>query len=515
MEGPVDWSVKVELFEQIRREYEFGVGTVLGVARKLGVHRRMVREALASAVPARRKKAERKRPKLGGVIPFIDAILEGDARAPRKQRHTAHRIYQRIRVEQSGCEVSESTVRRYVREKKEALGLIRRETFVPQSYEWGSEAQADFYEAYADLGGDRQKLYVFSLRSMASGGAFHRAYPRPTQQAFLEAHELAFKYFGGVFPRVRYDNLAQAVKKILRGHQREETARFIAFRSHWRFTAEFCTPAAAQEKGGIESEVGYFRRNHWVPVPQARDLEELNRQLLAGCEADQQRTISGREQNIGTAMQAEQEHLLPLPAEGFDLAEVSFPAVDGSGCVRVRTNFYSTPVPAGRKVQATVKPDTVEIWYEGQCVARHERCYRRKQQILNLEHYLEVLGRKPGGLAGSTPLKQWREQGRWPAEYDRFWEGLEERHGKQAGTRQMIELLGLGKKHGYERLQEAVKSALETGCWDVAAVRYLLTVSLEPRPQFETMDLGLLSRYERPLPVVNDYDQLLAAEVRP
>ena len=246
MEGPVDWSVKVELFEQIRREYEFGVGTVLGVARKLGVHRRMVREALASAVPARRKKAERKRPKLGGVIPFIDAILEGDARAPRKQRHTAHRIYQRIRVEQSGCEVSESTVRRYVREKKEALGLIRRETFVPQSYEWGSEAQADFYEAYADLGGDRQKLYVFSLRSMASGGAFHRAYPRPTQQAFLEAHELAFKYFGGVFPRVRYDNLAQAVKKILRGHQREETARFIAFRSHWRFTAEFCTPAAAQ-----------------------------------------------------------------------------------------------------------------------------------------------------------------------------------------------------------------------------------------------------------------------------
>src|SRR5205823_11542969 len=120
-----------------------------------------------------------------------------------------------------------------------------------------------------------------------------------------------------------------------------------------------------------------------------RDLEELNRQLLAGCEADQQRTISGREQNIGTAMQAEQEHLLPLPAEGFDLAEVSFPAVDGSGCVRVRTNFYSTPVPAGRKVQATVKPCTVEIWYEGQCVARHERCYRRKQQILNLEHYLE------------------------------------------------------------------------------------------------------------------------------
>jgi len=513
MEEPVDWSAKVELFEQIRREYEFGVGTVLGIAKKLGVHRRMVREALANAVPARRKKAERKRPKLAGAIPLIDAILEADVRAPRKQRHTAHRIYRRIRVEQPGCEVCESTVRRYVREKKQSLGLLRREIFVPQSYQWGSEAQADFYEAYADLSGERQKLYVSSLRSMASGGAFHRAYQRPTQQAFLEAHELAFQYLGGVFACVRYDNLALAVKRILRGHQREETSRFIAFRSHWRFTAEFCTPAAAHEKGGIESEAGYFRRNHWVPVPQARDLEELNQQLLAGCKADQQRTITGREQNIGIAMRAEQEHLLPLPTEGFDLAEVSYPTVDGSGCVRVRTNFYSTPVTAGRKVQAKVKTERVEIWYEGQCVARHERCYGRKQQILNLEHYLEVLERKPGALAGSTPLKQWREQGRWPAEYDRFWEGLEERHGKQAGTRQMIELLGLGKEHGYDRLQEAVKSALATGCWDVAAVRYLLTVTVEPRVQLEIMDLGLLSRYERPLPVVNDYDQLLVAEV--
>jgi hypothetical protein len=148
-------------------------------------------------------------------------------------------------------------------------------------------------------------------------------------------------------------------------------------------------------------------------------------------------------------------------------------------------------------------------------VARHERCYRRKQQILNLEHYLEVLERKPGALAGSTPLKQWREQGRWPVEYDRFWEGLQERHGKPAGTRQMIELLGLGKKYGYDQLQKAVRSTLETGCCDVAAVRYLLTISLEPRPRLEPMDLGLLSRYERPLPVVNDYDELLALEGRP
>jgi transposase len=127
---------------------------------------------------------------------------------------------------------------------------------------------------------------------------FHRAYQRATQQAFLEAHEYAFNFFGGVFGLLRYDNLKSAVKKILRGYRREETARFIAFRSHWRFTSEFCTPYEAHEKGGIEGEAGYFRRNHWVPMPKAGDLAELNAQLLAACREDAQRRIAGCSQPV-------------------------------------------------------------------------------------------------------------------------------------------------------------------------------------------------------------------------
>src|SRR5208337_541793 len=412
---------KVELYEQIRREYEHGAGTIRAVARKVGVHRREVRRALTSAVPAERKKPERQRPKLAPVIPFIDEILEADRRAPRKQRHTAHRIWMRLRRERPEIAVAESTVREYVRQRKAAMGLSHHEVFVPQSYQFGGEAQVDWYEGWADLDGERRKMYVFCMRSMASGAAYHRAYPHATQQAFLEAHELAFQWFGGVFRILRYDNLTSAVKKILRGHQRQETTRFIAFRSHWGFESEFCTPGEGHEKGGVEGEGGQFRRNYLVPVPKVGSLEDLNQLLAAGADEEQKRIIAGRTQSIGAAMLTEREHLLPLAAEGFDLAALHFPQVNQSGCVKVLTNFYSTPLPVGTTVEAKVYSAYVEIWHAGRCVARHERCYGRHQKVLELDHYLDVLLKKPGALAGSTALEQCRAQGRWPQSYDRFW----------------------------------------------------------------------------------------------
>lgn len=505
----MEWRAKVEIFEEIRREYEFGVGTIQGVAKKLGVHRRMVRQAIANAVPRLRKERQFEQPKIGPVKDFIETILVLDLNAPRKQRHSARRIYQRIKQEMPQHCVAESTVRHYVSMRKEQLGITGQEVFIPQRYDWGVEAQVDWYEAMVELAGQLQKVEVFSMRSMASGGAFHRAYLRATQQAFFEAHELAFQYFGGSFHICRYDNLKSAVTKILKGHTRDENTRFITFRSHWKFRAEFCNVQKGNEKGGVEQEVGYFRRNHFVPIPKAKDLAELNEQLLAACHQDQNRRLGERINCVGIDMVTEQQYLLPLITEQFELAEVSFAVVDSKARIKIRNNWYSVPLKVGKKVMVKLLPSFVELFHEGKLIARHERSYQRGCEILDLEHYLDVLERKPGAFIGSKPLEQWRKAGRWSAEFDQIWQALQDRLGIPAGNKAMIELLQLGRKYGYEKLKFSIQQSLEFGCCDVAAIRHLISSDQLIHSSVENIDIGLLAKYQRPLPPIDAYDQLL------
>jgi hypothetical protein len=218
---------------------------------------------------------------------------------------------------------------------------------------------------------------------------------------------------------------------------------------------------------------------------------------------------------VGVAMIAEREHLLPRVESGFELAEISFPRVDGLGCVRVRTNLYSVPAEVGKTVEVRLYPSHVEVRDEGRCVARHERCYERNQQVLELEHYLDVLERKPGALAGSKPLAAWRQRGLWPANYDRLLAELIRRHGKQSGTRQMIQVLSLIKQYGHERVRTAVEEAITLGCSDAAAIRHLAGAADLVHARSAIIELGALSRFERPLPVMTDYDGLLGQEVAP
>jgi regulator of replication initiation timing len=309
--------------------------------------------------------------------------------------------------------------------------------------------------------------------------------------------------------------MSSLVKKILRGYQRIETDRMIAFRSHWGFHSEYCNPAKGNEKGGVEGELGWFRRNFLVPVPEAVDLQVFNEQLHAICTANRNRTVSGRSMTVGQASEQERQSLLPLAEEGFPLCEVLYPlVVDGRARVRVKTNWYSAPLPPGFRVTAAVGPVLVEILHDNKVVAQHERCYGRGYELLNLEHYLDVLERKPGAMAGSTPLEQWRKAGRWPDCLDRIWRLLEQRHGKGAGTREMIGLVREGTVLGWSRLITAVEEALRLGVSDGAAVLHILHMpDAEQRRQHAIALAEELKQFERPMPTMENYDLLLADRI--
>jgi hypothetical protein len=211
----------------------------------------------------------------------------------------------------------------------------------------------------------------------------------------------------------------------------------------------------------------------------------------------------------------ERAHLLPLAVQSFELAEISFPRVDGLGCVRVHTNLYSVPAAPGRTVEVRLYPTYIEVRDEGRPIARHERCYQRNQQVLNLEHYLDVLERKPGALAGSKPLAAWRARGLWPENYDRLLERLIGRHGKQSGTRQMIQVLSLIKPYGHERVRTAVEAAITLGCTDAAAIRHLVEAADLAHARIAIIELSGLQQIERPIPTMTEYDGLLSQEVAP
>ena len=221
---------RVDLFEQIRRDRDREGLSIRALAARHGVHRRAVRQALASPLPpARCSPAHRPAPKLGAYRALIDEWLEADREAPRKQRHTARRIWQRL-VAEHGADIAEITVRKYVRRRRRELGEPD-EAFVPQVHEPGAEAEVDWGEAEVEAAGERLRVGLFLMRACYSGAAFVIAFERETQQAFLEAHVEAFHFFGGIFARIRYDNLRAAVKQVVRGRRREESDRFVALRS--------------------------------------------------------------------------------------------------------------------------------------------------------------------------------------------------------------------------------------------------------------------------------------------
>lgn len=502
----------MEQFERIRIDHREEGLSVRALARRHHVHRRTVRQALASAVPPRRARPGRAAPVMGPWMPVVRGWLEADRDAPRKQRHTARRVWQRL-VDEHGADVAEPTVRHAVRRLRAELGQDDREVAIVAAHAPGEEAQVDFGQATVIVAGEPVVVHLFHLRLSASGRSVTLAFGAEDQASLLEGHAEAFERLGGVPARIRYDNLTAAVARVLAGRERVETDRFTAMRSHYGFDSFFCEPGqrGAHEKGGVEGEVGRFRRRHLVPVPRVASLVALDDLLAAADRADGRRHIDGRRDTVDRAFEAERPHLRALPPEPFDASVRLDARVDGRARVCVRQRWYSVPAHlVGRRLDVRLGARRVRVVADGRVVADHPRSPVKGSQTLLLDHYLEVLVRKPGALSSSLTLAQAREGGAFTSAHERFWTRARRRLGDAPGTRALIGVLLLHRSLPFVAVHAALDTVERIGACDPELVAIEARRIADGRGTTAvTADRGDRRGWSRAVPVLAGYDALI------
>ena len=367
-----------------------------------GLHRDTVRKMLAHSVPPRyRRRKPPTRPKIGPYTGVIDRILEDDPvsstgqalNLPKKQRHTAKRIHERLR-EEYGFDGGYTIVKDYVRKHRRRT----REMFVPLVHPPG-HAQCDFGETWAVIGGVKQKIHFFVLDLPHSDAMFVRAYPAETTEAFCDGHVSAFSFLGGVPQSIVCDNTRLAVARILGDGRRQRTRTFTELVSHYLFEDRFGRPGKGNDKGKVEGMVGYTRRNFLVPIPSFESFDSLNSHLEERCLKRMEAKLRGHTETIGERMERDLDALLPLPAVPYDASDRHTTRVSSLSLVRYRTNDYSVPVAYGhREVLVRGYVDEVVISCGTDVIVRHRRSYRRDDFVFDPVHYLPLLERKTGAL---------------------------------------------------------------------------------------------------------------------
>jgi len=496
----------VELYARVRRAVLVEGMSHREAARQFGLARETVRKMLRyAAPPGYQRQQPARRPKLDAWTGIIDQILEEDKQRQRKQRHTAKRICERLKAEH-GYTGGYTIVKDYVRLKK----LSQREVFVPLEHPPG-DAQADFGEAQAVIGGTECKAHYLAMDLPQSDDCFVMAFPAETTEAFLEGHNQAFAYFGGVPRRILYDNTKLAVARILGDGTRQKTRAFSELQSHYLFQEKFGRPAKGNDKGKVEGLVGYARRNFMVPVPRFASWEEFNAHLLNECRKRRERTLRGHQQTIGERFEKDRERLLPLPATAYEACEKRPARVTSMALVRYRTNDYSVPVHWGhREVLVKGFVDEVVITAGSEVIARHRRSYEREDMIFDPLHYLALLEQKPNALDQAKPLAAWA----LPEGFAEMRRLMEARLGKK-GKREYVQTLRLLETFALSEVAMAIDDALRLGTISFDAVKHLLLGRIECRPP----RLDLENYPHLPLPQVattsaSDYLALLATERR-
>jgi transposase len=463
----------VELYARVRRAVLVEGMSRRAAAREFGLARKTVRKMLEYSVPPGYQRQEPvRRPKLGPLQGVIDAILEDDKQRTRKQRHTAKRIFERLRAEH-GYTGGYTIVKDYVRSSK----IGGREMFIPLTHAPG-EAQADFGEAQVAIAGAEQKAHFMAFSLPHSDDCFVQAFPAETMEAFLEAHVRAFEYFGGVPMRILYDNTKLAVARILGDGERQKTRAFSELQSHYLFAEKFGRPGKGNDKGDVENLVGYARRNFMVPIPHGASWEALNAQLAADCKARRARRLRGHTETIGERFERDRAALLPLPAVRFEACAKTTVRVSSISLVRYRTNDYSVPTEFGhRQVLVKAYVHCIVIVAGSDVIAEHERSYEREATVYNPLHYLALLEHKSRALDQAAPLAGWQ----LPACFAQLRRLLEARLNRHA-AREYIQVLRLLETFPLAEVTAAVEQALALNTISFDTVRHLVLCRIERRP---------------------------------
>ena len=449
-------------------------------AGRFGISRETVRKMLRhSEPPGYRRRHPPKRPKLGPFTDIIDRILTEDRTVHRKQRHTAKRIFERLRDEH-GFSGGQTIVKDYVRERRRRL----REVFVPLAHPAG-HAQADFGEADAIVAGVERRIHFFIMTLPHSDACFVVAYPSATTEAWLDGHNRAFAFFGGVPQSILYDDDKCLVARILPDGTRQRTRSFSGLLSHYLFTDRYGRPGKGNDKGNVKGVVGYARRNYMTPRPRFASWDAFNADLEERCRERQSNVLRGHRETISERLERDREALSALPPAPFDACDKLGTRVNSLSLVRYRTNDYSVPVAYGHQ----------EVWVRGyvheviigcgaEVIARHPRSYDREDMVFDPIHYLPLLEQKIGALDQAAPLAGWQLPDAFPA----LRRLLEARMGK-SGKREFVQVLQLLETFGLDELHSAVKDALRLGAIGYDAVKHLVLCRVERRPPRLDLDV--------------------------
>jgi transposase len=444
--------LQVDRYLQIRLLHRDGL-SIRQIAKRLGHSRDSVKKALVQPTPLPyTRTAPASCPKLGPFIGHIEQILTEDQTAPRKQRHTAARVFQRLREEHQ-YPGGYDQVRRFVaaRRKRE------RETHLPLDHPPGGRVECDFGHIHVDFPEGRRPVPVLLAVWSYSHYAFAIALPDETTVSILHGMVCAMEFFGCVPAELWWDNPKTVAPAILRGRDRQLNVHYASLASHYRFAPMFCMPARGQEKSDVERTVYALERRFATPVPSVADVDALNRHLLHCCLKERDRTVSGRSQTIGQMFDEERRCAIELPDRPFDACIQHIRQADKYQTALFEDVRYSVPRHvAFEPVTVKAYVDQVVLVHKGQVVASHRRSRIAGEQVLEPSHFLATLERKPAYLDHTKLFKELK----LPAAFGQLRDRLEKDLGCRTGTRHYIRVLQLLGRYSAEQVAAVIEANL-------------------------------------------------------